>query len=138
MYTVKEVAAIVALSEHTIRYYTDQGLIPNVQRDKNNNRLFNEESLNWFIGVKYLKACGMSLKDIKAYVELCLLGNATIKQRYQLIVHYKAIAQQQLKEAQRRATYMSKKAQHYAEIVKSMIPDDTNPSHWDKQRNGKQ
>lgn len=132
MYTVKEVARMIALSEHTIRYYTDQGLIPSVQRDKNNIRLFDEESLNWFIGVKYLKECGMSLKDIKEYVSLCLAGDHTIQQRYQLILHYKAIACKQRQEAQKRLAYMTKKAQHYAEIVKSMTPDDTNPIKWDK------
>lgn len=130
MHTVKEVAEIITLSEHTIRYYTDQGLIPNVKRDKNNIRLFNEESINWFIGIKYLKECGMSLKDIKEYVELCLLGDETISRRYQLILYYKSIAHKQLEEAKNRLEYMTKKAEHYAEIAKSVIPDDTNPADW--------
>lgn len=55
MYSVKETAEIVGLTEHTIRFYTDKGLVPNVTRDRNNNRLFDEESINWLTGVKYLK-----------------------------------------------------------------------------------
>lgn len=39
MYTVKEVAKLLGLTEHTIRYYTDKGLVPTIQRDKNNIRL---------------------------------------------------------------------------------------------------
>ena len=65
MYTVKDVAKQLALSEHTIRFYTDKELIPGVLRDKNNKRLFTEEAINWLIGVKYLKECGMSLDAIK-------------------------------------------------------------------------
>jgi DNA-binding transcriptional MerR regulator len=42
MYTVKEVAQKTNLTVHTIRFYTDKGLIPNVQRNKNNARLFEE------------------------------------------------------------------------------------------------
>lgn len=33
MYTVKEVSKQLGLTQHTIRYYTDKGLVPNVQRD---------------------------------------------------------------------------------------------------------
>lgn len=41
MYTVKEVAKCLNLTEHTIRYYTDKGLVPSIKRDKNNTRIFN-------------------------------------------------------------------------------------------------
>ena len=78
MYSVKETAEIVGLTEHTIRFYTDKGLVPNVTRDRNNNRLFDEESINWLTGVKYLKEGGMSIEAIKDYVDLCLEGNSTI------------------------------------------------------------
>lgn len=47
MYSVKEVAKLLDLTEHTVRYYTDKGLVPNIKRDKNNNRLFDDKSINW-------------------------------------------------------------------------------------------
>jgi hypothetical protein len=34
MYTVKEVAQMLDLTEHTVRYYTDRELVPSVQRKK--------------------------------------------------------------------------------------------------------
>ena len=61
MYTVKEAAKQLGFTEHTIRFYTDKGLVPSVIRDKNNCRLFTEESMNWLIGIKHLKECGMTL-----------------------------------------------------------------------------
>lgn len=33
MYTVKEVAEILGVSVHTVRYYDDQGWIPGTKRD---------------------------------------------------------------------------------------------------------
>ena len=36
MYTVKEAAKQLGFTEHTIRFYTDKGLVPSVIRDKNN------------------------------------------------------------------------------------------------------
>lgn len=130
MYTVKEVAKLLRLTEHTVRYYTDRGLVPSVARDKNNNRLFDEESVNWLTGVKYLKECGMPLAAIKKYVDLCLEGDSTIQERYEIILRQKAAAQAQLEEAGKRAAYMEKKAEHYLNIVKRRIPDDMNPGKW--------
>ena len=131
MYTVKEVAKLLNLTEHTVRFYTDKGLVPSLQRDKNNNRLFDDESLNWLTGVKYLKECGMSIEDIKSYVDLCLEGGSTIQERYEIIMKQKAIAQAQLEEAKQRAKYMEAKANHYFEILNGVIPDDTNPGEWE-------
>ena len=92
MYTVKDVAQKTNLTEHTIRFYTDKGLVPNIQRDKYNNRLFDEESLNWLIRVKYLKDCGMSIKDIKHFVDLYLEGNSSIPLRYEIILHSQTLS----------------------------------------------
>lgn len=132
MYTVKEVAQLMNLTEHTIRYYTDKGLVPSVKRDKNNNRLFDEESINWLIGIKYLKATGMSIEYIKEYVDLCLKGDSTVLERYEIILNQKIIAEAQLEEAEKRVKYMRQKAKHYSDIVNNRIPDDTNPGQWDK------
>ena len=65
MYTVKEVSRLLGLSEHTIRFYSDKGLVPSLRRDKNNNRIFDEEAINWLTGVKYLRDCGMPLHAIR-------------------------------------------------------------------------
>lgn len=130
MYTVKDISGILGLTEHTVRYYTDIGLVPNMKRDKNNIRVFDEEAVNWLTGVKYLKQCGMSIEDIKGYVNLCLAGEDTIQERYEIILRYEAIAKAQLEEAKERLNYMSKKASHYLDIVNKVIPDDTNPGTW--------
>ncbi|GGP10731.1 MerR family transcriptional regulator [Oceanobacillus neutriphilus] len=132
MYTVKEAAELLEMSEHTIRYYTDCQLIPTLIRDKNNQRLFNQESMNWLIGIKRLKECGMSIKDIKHYVALSLQGDSTIDERYQIFLHLKDIAYDQLEETQNRVQFLENKVKHYEEIVSKKIPDDTNPNKWNK------
>ena len=130
MYTVKEVSEILGLTEHTVRYYTDEGLVPNVQRDKNNNRIFNDQSINWLTGVKHLKRCGMSMEAIKNYVDLCLKGDSTIDARYEIILKQKEIAEAQLEEAKQRVKFLKDKAKHYHDIARHLLPDDTNPGKW--------
>lgn len=130
MYTVKEVAQMLDLSEHAVRYYTDKGLKPSILRDQNNNRLFNQESINWLIGVKILKQCGMSLEDIKTYVDLCLKGDSTIQERYEIILRQRERALLQLQEAKSRADYMEAKTNYYLNIINGVIADSSNPAKW--------
>lgn len=42
--------------------------------------------MNWLIGIKHLKECGMMLDAIKTYIELCLQGDSTIETRYRIIL----------------------------------------------------
>lgn len=131
MYTVKEVAKKLSFTEHTIRFYTDKGLVPSVQRDKNNIRLFDEESINWLICIKHLKDCGMSIESIKNYIDLCRKGDSTIPARYEIILEQSKHAYAQLEETKQRADYMKKKVQYYFDIINYGIPDGSNPENWD-------
>ena len=135
MYTVKEVAEKLHLTEHTVRFYTDRGLVPSLQRDKNNIRLFDEDSIDWLICVKCLKECGMSIESIKNYIDLCQQGDSTIPSRYEIILEQSKHAYAQLEEARQRAQYMERKVNHYLNIINNKIPDDTNPENWDKNGN---
>lgn len=130
MYTVKEVAKKLDLTEHTVRYYTDKGLVPDLKRDQNNNRIFDEVSINWLRGAQYLKRCGMSLEDIKKYVELSLQGNSSIVERYNMIAKQKEIVLADLEVLKSMAEYITNKEKHYRNIKDQMIPDDTNPGQW--------
>lgn len=126
-YTVKQVAKLMNMSEHTIRYYTDLNLLP-VKRDKLNNRIFDEESLNWLMGIKCLKGCNMSIKNIKHYGDLCLNGNETLLERREIMFQQLEIAKQKLKDAQEVFDYVTKKVSHYDDIISGKAVDDTNPN----------
>lgn len=134
MYTVKEAALITGLTEHAVRFYTDKGLVPSVQRNKNNIRLFDEESINWLYGAKCLKQTGMPIEVIKTYVDLCLEGDSTVPQRCALMMEYREAALVQLEEAKRRVAHLEQKAAQYQAILEGRIPDTTNPGNWDKIR----
>lgn len=130
MYTVKEIAKCLNMTEHTVRYYTDMGLVPTLKRDKNGNRIFDEQSKNWLIGIKNLRGSGMSIKAIKDYVDLCLQGDSTIEERYKIIIEQKKKLEEQLKEMNERYQYIEYKANLYLDIMNHNIPDRSNPGTW--------
>ena len=80
MYTVKEVADILGVSVHTVRYYDDQGLIPGTKRDSYNQRIFDDMELEWLFVSISLRDTGLPLKEIKRYIELYQQGDSTLQQ----------------------------------------------------------
>ena len=130
-YTIKQFAKKFSVSEHTVRYYTDIGLLP-CKRDKGNRRKFDDTSANWMQGICCLKGCGATIDDIKDYCRLCLLPEAenTLKARYDIILKQRDEAYKRLKEAQAAVSYMENKVRHYEDILSGILPDDTNPQNW--------
>ncbi len=130
-YSIKEFAEKFNVTEHTVRYYTDIGLLP-CQRDNQNRRLFDEESENRMQGITCLKGCGASIEDIKEYCRLCLLEETkeNLNARYRIILKQRKQAYERLAEAQATVAYMDEKVKHYEAILAGSIPDDSNPNHW--------
>lgn len=130
-YTIKQMAAMFGVTEHTLRYYTDKGLLP-CERDGGNRRVFTEESVNWMQGIQCLKGCGASLEDIQEYCRLCLLPESeeNLRARYAIILKQRAAAHKRVEEAKAAARYMDDKAAHYEAILAGLAPDDTNPKNW--------
>lgn len=130
-YTVKEFAEMFHTTEHTVRYYTDIGLLP-CERDDGNHRIFDESAANWMRGISCLKNCGMPVKDIKKYCELCQMEESeeNLLARYHIIIKQRDAAHKKVAEAQATADYMDFKVKHYEEILSGRIPDDTNPVNW--------
>ncbi len=134
MHTVKEAAMITGLTEHAVRFYTDKGLVPSVQRNANNIRLFDEESVNWLHGIKCLKQSGMPIEAIKRYVDLCLQGDSSIPERFALMMEHREAALAQLEETKRHVAHLEEKTELYQAILERRMPDTTNPGNWERLR----
>lgn len=132
-YTVKQFASMFHTTEHTVRYYTDSGLLP-CQRDERNRRVFDEESVNWMQGIVCLKSCGASIEDIKDYCRLCLLEESkdNLQARYYIFLKQRQEAYQRLQEVQTTIDYMNHKIKHYEDIPSGKTSDDSNPKNWSR------
>lgn len=127
MYTIKEVAAKVDESEHTIRFYCKKGLFPFLTRDKNNIRKFSEEDLEGVRIVLCLRDTGMPLSEIHHYMELCAQGKSTLAERLEIIRRQKENAYQQMTEFQKKIDHLEWKEQHYMNLMETGAEDDCNP-----------
>ena len=75
---MKQACAATGMSYEALKFYCNEGLVPNVKRAANNYRVFDEHDVNWIRSLACLKRCGMSIQEMKEYLALCLQGQSTI------------------------------------------------------------
>lgn len=97
-YTIKNVSEICNISPYTLRYYEKEGLLPSIQRDKNGSRLYTDKDLGWIQIISCMKATGMSIAYIKNYIDLCMNGNGSVRERRKIMVEQKDFISEKLKE----------------------------------------
>lgn len=133
MYTIKEVAEKMDVSEHTLRFWAKSGFFPFLTRNDNNVRMFSENDLNWVRIVKCLRSVGTQTKDVKRYVDLCIIGDSTIKERYQIILDTKAKALEQMDELKKQLELLDYKENFYKNLIKNHLEDVWNPMNQKKE-----
>ncbi len=132
MYTIKEVSEKMDVSEHTLRFWAKSGFFPFITRNKNNIRQFSEQDLEWVRIVKCLRAVGTENKLIKRYVDLCIIGDSTINERYEIIKQTKAKAYQQMENLRKQMDMLDYKENYYQNLIKNNLNDSWNPMNKSK------
>ena len=68
MYSMKETCEKTNLTYQTLKYYCNEGLIPNVKRNENNYRVFDDNDIAWIKSLSCLKNCGMSILEWNMFI----------------------------------------------------------------------
>lgn len=137
LYTVGEMAKRLNVAPSTLRYYDKEGLLPFVERSEGGNRMFKEEDFEWLHIIECLKKTGMSIKDIKTFMDWCMEGDATISKRLDLIDRQrKAVSEQiaQMKETLKTLDfkhwyYETAKTAGTCKIHETMNPEEIPPEY---------
>ena len=121
MYSMKEVCKQVGMSYETLKYYCNEGLIPNVKRDKNNYRTFDDRDIEWIKSLSCLKRCGMGITEMKEYVDLCLKGKASIPERKIILEIKRNTLLEKMHEINECIHYIDAKQQFYDDVLNNKI-----------------
>ncbi|URZ16650.1 MerR family transcriptional regulator [Clostridium felsineum] len=117
MYTMKQVCEITRLTYETLKFYCNEGLVPNVKRDNNNRRIFDDRDLAWIKDIACLKKCSMSIADIKEYLALCLEGKSSIPARQKMLNEKKEALLSQIEEINASIDYIDWKQNFYEDVI---------------------
>lgn len=116
-YSMKQTCQQVGMTYEALKFYCNQGLVPNVKRDKNNYRVFDERDIEWIKGLICLKRCGMSLEDMKRYLTLCLRGKSTIPERKEILKQQREFLVKKMENLQKDIAYIDWKQSYYDDVL---------------------
>ena len=122
MYTMKQACQAAGMSYETLKFYCNEGLVPNVKRSANNYRIFDDHDINWIKSLSCLKRCGMSIAEMKEYLALCLEGEKTIPQRKLVLIKHKDELQMKIRELEDAVRYIEWKESFYDDVLSGKRP----------------
>lgn len=121
MFSMKQACEQTNLPYETLKFYCNQGLIPNVKRNSNNYRIFDENDIAWINSLNCLRNCGMSISEMKDYIKLCLEGESTIPERKEILAIKRQSLLEQQKLIQESIDYIDWKQDFYDDVLSGKI-----------------
>lgn len=130
---MKQTCEQVGMTYEALKFYCNQGLVPNVKRDKNNYRVFDERDIEWIKGLTCLKRCGMSIEDMKTYLTLCLQGQSTIPERKVILEKQRKLLSEKISDLQKDIDYIDWKQNYYDNVLSGKIKYTSNVINVDNE-----
>lgn len=117
LYSMKQACEMTNLTYDTLKFYCNEGLVPNVKRDKNNYRVFSDNDIAWINSLSCLKNCGMGINEMKEYLDLCLKGEQTIPERKEILNVKLRELEHKINEIKESIEYIHWKQQFYDDVL---------------------
>jgi len=117
VYSMKEACTLTNMTYENLKFYCNEGLVPNVKRDRRNYRVFDEHDIKWIQSLNCLKSCGMSIAEMKQYLALCMEGEGTIPERKVILAEKKETLLQSITKLQKAVAYIDWKQRFYDDVL---------------------
>ena len=114
---MKEACTLTNMTYENLKFYCNEGLVPNVKRDRRNYRVFDEHDIKWIQSLNCLKSCGMSIAEMKQYLALCMESEGTIPERKVILAEKKETLLQSITELQKAVAYIDWKQRFYDDVL---------------------
>ncbi len=85
-YSISALSRKTGLSIHTLRFYEKEGLLRYVERTGSGRRVYGDASLGCLLGVLCMKQAGMTLPQIKAFMDVTIEGAASLPKRLEMML----------------------------------------------------
>lgn len=126
LYSMKDVCKKTGMTYEALKFYCNQGLIPNVKRDENNYRVFDDRDVAWIESLGCLKRCGMSIQEMRTYTALCLRGETSIPERKVILQKKREQLLERIRELEGAVEYIDRKQSFYDDVLTGKKPYASN------------
>ena len=123
MYTIGQVSKMFNLPISTLRYYDNQGLFPRMKRESG-IRKFSDNEIETLRVIECLKKSGLEIKDIKQFMDWCIEGPSTYKNRYDLIQKQKERVENEILRLEKTLDMLKYKSWYYTKAMEDGNEDN--------------
>ena len=95
--TIAEVAELLDVSPHTLRYYERAGLVE-VARDGSGHRVYDAEAVRRLVFLTRMRLSGMPMRDLQHYIALVDEGAATVPERLDMLIEHRDTIRRRIRE----------------------------------------
>lgn len=112
-YTIGEIAKMMDVAPSTLRYYDKEGLLPFVERSNGGIRMFKRDDFEQLFIIDCLKKAGVSIKDIKTFMDWVQQGDGTIDERLELFRKRREVIKEQIEQLEQTLSILDYKCWYY-------------------------
>ena len=119
-YTISEVSKMFDLPASTLRYYEEEGILTNVGRSANHQRIYYDMHINRLRSICCFKRTGMSIAQLKDFFSFEADEEHSIDDMLALLEEQKVSVEQKLKELHADYIHVQKKIHFYTDVKKAI------------------
>ncbi|WP_366181594.1 MerR family transcriptional regulator [Actinomyces timonensis] len=116
---IGEVARRLGVATSTLRYYESEGLLAAVERTSGGRRQFSQRDVEACRVIECLKRSGLSIKEIKNFMDIAAEGDASLARRLELFRARKESVQREVAELERVVAVLDFKIWYYEQAAEA-------------------
>ena len=132
-YSIRELSQLFSVQSSTLRYYEEIGLLENVGRTANQQRIYTDEHIRRLEGISCFKRTGLPIARIQEFYKYESNLDAHIDDIIQLVSEHESNIQAKIKELQQELLHIQHKVRYYEGIKKAIISNSPLPEWNDFQ-----
>ncbi len=122
-YSIGEVSNITGIAISTLRYYDREGMFPDIKRSNGGIRVFSEKEIGAIRVIECLKTTGMSIKEIKEFLNWCTQGDESLPKRREMFYNRMQAVQKQIDELNAAMNILKYKSWYYDTAIAAGTED---------------
>lgn len=129
MYTIQELTSMLHVPASTLRYYEEIGLLENVNRNAQNQRIYDDSHIKKLHGINCFKRTGMSISKILEFYNYAANLDTNIDDILLLVKEQETDIQEKIKVMEMDLVHIREKIRYYS-AVKEALEENFPRPRW--------
>ena len=119
---MKQACEMTGLGYETLKFYCNEGLVPDVGRDANNRRIFDDGNIFWIKSIICMRNCGMGIEAMRRYLSLDVSTHEGLTERKAMLEVQRRELEEKIAAMQASIEYIDRKNEFYDDLLAGREP----------------